>query len=101
REARTAPGRLRVAWTTRPASGEKIDRECVAAVESTVALLEDLGHTVFEGAPRYDWERFLEATHVVWVAFTAQFVDALSRMMQRPASRETLEAVTLACYRDG
>ncbi len=101
KEAKTAPGKLRIAWTARPASGERIDRECVKAAEHTALLLEELGHTVVEAAPKYDWERFLDATHVVWVAFTAQFVDALMETMGRPANRETLEAVTLACYRDG
>lgn len=101
KEAKTHPGKLRIAWTTLPVSGARIDLECRKAVERTVQTLLDAGHTLIEAAPKYAWEQFLDATHVVWTAFTAQFVDALCVGMNRTASLETLEAVTLACYRDG
>jgi amidase len=52
--ARTEPGRLRIGWSTRPVSvGVKPDRAHVTAVEDTAALLEELGHEVFEIDPRY------------------------------------------------
>lgn len=101
KELTARPQQLRIAWTTKPASGAKIDPECKRAVERTVQTLIDLGHTLIEGGPRYDWEPFLHATHIVWATFTAQFVDALAAAMGRRADRSTLEAVTLACYQDG
>ena len=64
-------GKLRIAWTTTPASGEKIDPECVKAVHETVRTLEDLGHTLIEGGPKYDWDAFLNNVHPIWAAFTA------------------------------
>ena len=52
--ARTEPGRLRIGWSTRPVTaGVKPDRSHVSAVEDTAALLEGLGHEVFEIDPRY------------------------------------------------
>ncbi len=95
------PGRLRIAWTTTPASGEKIDPACEKAVHDTVQLLQDLGHTVQEDRPRYDWETFLQQAHVIWTSYTTYSVDALAKNLGRTPGLDTLEAVTLACYEDG
>jgi Asp-tRNA(Asn)/Glu-tRNA(Gln) amidotransferase A subunit family amidase len=43
---------MRIAWTTTPASGNKIDPECEKAVRDTVKLLTELGHEVVEDRPR-------------------------------------------------
>jgi amidase len=95
------PGRLRIAWTSRPASGAEADPECVAAVQAAARLLEDLGHDVVEDAPRFDWEAFLENVHVIWTVCTAAFADVLAQATGRKVSPDTLEAATLACYEDG
>ena len=100
-EAATSPGRLRIAWTTTPASGAKIDPECEKAVRETVRLLESLGHILSEDRPRYDWEAFLENIHVIWTTFTAFAVDDVARSLNRKPGPANLEAVTLACYEDG
>jgi amidase len=47
------PGRLRVAFSTEAASGERVHADCVAAVHEVAKLCEDLGHTVVEAAPRF------------------------------------------------
>jgi amidase len=94
-------GKLRIAWTTTPASGEKIDPECVKAVHETVRTLEGLGHTLIEGGPKYNWDAFLENVHPIWAAFTALSVDIAAKATGRKPSLDNLEAVTLACYEDG
>ena len=94
-------GRLRIAWTTTPASGDKIDVECEKGVHATVRALEELGHDVIEDRPMYDWEEFLDKIHVIWTAYTASAVDDLAALMDRSPGPDTLEAVTLACYEDG
>lgn len=48
------PGRLSVAMTASTAAGPA-HPDCVAAVEDTAALLEELGHEVTEDSP--DWDR--------------------------------------------
>jgi amidase len=93
--------RLRVAWTTTPASGDAIDPECVAAVEGAVSALAELGHEIVEARPELEWELFLENVHVIWTCFTAIFADSLARAFGRTIGPDTLEAVTLACYEDG
>ncbi len=95
------PGTLRVSWTAAHPGGGEIDPECARAVERTVAVLEDLGHRCEERAPRFEWQEFLDRTHVIWTTFNAAMVDDLAALMKREVSPETLEAVTLACVEDG
>jgi amidase len=90
--AATPPGRLRIAWTTRTTDGNAVHSECTAAVEKTVKILELLGHTVVEDAPRFDWETYLRLTHIIWTAFTVSFADALSGATGRKPGPDTLEA---------
>ena len=97
----TPPGKLRIAWTTTPASKERIDPEGEKAVHETVKSLGKLGHTMIEAAPSYDWDQFLENAHVIWAAFNPLSVEVSARSSKRKPSRDTLEAVTLACYEDG
>ena len=58
------PKPLRIAWTVTPASGERVDPECEKAVHETVRVLQQLGHTLIEDAPKYDWDTFLRNVHV-------------------------------------
>lgn len=89
-------GRMRIAWTTTPASGDKIDPECEKAVRDTVKLLTELGHDVVEDRPRFDWELFLKNVHPIWIAFNALSVDAAAAASGRRPGPDNLEAVTLA-----
>jgi amidase len=51
--ARTAPGKLRIACTTKTILPVPKDAEVIAAYEETIELLRSLGHKVTEAAPRY------------------------------------------------
>jgi amidase len=92
---------LRIAWTVKPASGERIDPECEKAVHETVRTLTELGHTLIEDAPKYDWDTFLRNVHVIWTGFTVLSVEGVCAALGRKPSPDNLEAVTLACYEDG
>ncbi len=66
-EVGASPGRLRIAFTTEAPTGVPVAPECIEAVKRTAALLEDLGHDVFEGKP--DWPEageILPAFLAVW-----------------------------------
>jgi amidase len=52
-EAAAAPGRLRIAVTTRPVWDAPVHPECQAAVDAAAALLDELGHDIVEAEP--DW----------------------------------------------
>jgi amidase len=53
-EVGAAPGRLRIAYTTRSLLGTQVAAECVDATTRTARLLADLGHHVEEAAPAVD-----------------------------------------------
>ncbi len=100
-ELQADPGRLRVAFTTVPASGKPVESACRTAVERTAALLAELGHQVEEGAPAFEWEPFLRHTHVLWTAFTAASADLFGALAGRTPSPDLLERTTWECYLDG
>lgn len=101
RAATQAPGRLRIAWMARPLSGAAIDADCEAGLHATVRLLESLGHELIEATPKIDAEAFLQATYTVWAANTAHWMQGLAHVLGRPISEDTVEATSLACYREG
>ena len=89
-----SPGRLRVAWSTDAALGRSLDPECRAAVEATVQLLSDLGHTVEEVRLPIDREQFI-------VDFTTLLAGELGavrregeRLLGRRARRRDFELRT-------
>jgi amidase len=92
---------MRIAWTVTPASGERVDPECEKAVHETVRTLKELGHTLIEDGPRYDWDTFLKNVHVIWTGFTVLSVEGICAATGRKPGPDNLEAVTLACYEDG
>jgi amidase len=51
--ARTPPGKLRIACTTKTILPVPKDPEVIAAYEETIEVLRSLGHEVTEAAPRY------------------------------------------------
>ncbi len=93
-------GRMRLAWTTTPPSGAKIDPECEKAVHQTVKLLEELGHELVEDRPRFDWDLFLKNVHPIWVTSNALSVDFAAKATGRKPGPNNLEAVTLACVEE-
>jgi len=76
-EARADPGRLRVAFHQHPG----VERDatapgCRQVVEDTAALLEELGHTVFEREPPTFGPDMLAVTSIVFAASHAAHEDA-------------------------
>ncbi|GAA3613187.1 amidase family protein [Nonomuraea rosea] len=63
-DARTEPGRLRVAVTTTSWAGTAVDEQVAAWATSTGKVLEQAGHVVSEAAPPVDWDAVMQA----WVA---------------------------------
>ncbi|TVP56974.1 MAG: amidase [Halomonadaceae bacterium] len=51
---RRPPESLRIGFFTHSPYGTAVSPDCVAAVEDTARLLEELGHQVVPAAPRYD-----------------------------------------------
>ncbi|MBA1146777.1 amidase [Ectothiorhodospiraceae bacterium WFHF3C12] len=92
--ARTAPGRLRIGFSTESPLGREVDPEAVKAVEEAVALLQDLGHEVEEARPRMDMQQMALDWLRVWFAQCAVAIDAIRELTG--AGRSGFEADTLA-----
>ena len=88
------PGALRVAFTTRPLLGDRVDPECVRAVEGAARLLEGLGHRVEEGAPEVDADAFRRAfMRMICVEVRADIVEG-EGLVGRRARRADFELAT-------
>ena len=51
KEVGKKPGKLRIAFSTKPMLGKNVHPDCIKGVEETVELLKSLGHEVAEDAP--------------------------------------------------
>jgi amidase len=58
KEVGQKPGKLRIAFSTKPMLGKNVHADCIKGVEETVALLQKLGHAVVETAPAINGEEF-------------------------------------------
>jgi amidase len=100
-EARTAPGRLRIAFATAPPGGAKVHPECAAAVEGTARLCEELGHAVEEAAPPVDQAELSQSFMVLWTAGLAMQIDAVAMMTGREIREADFEGLTWSLYQQG
>jgi len=57
-EVAKKPGKLKIAFSTKPMLGKNVHADCVKGVEETVALLKKLGHEVVEDAPAINGEEY-------------------------------------------
>ncbi len=81
------PGRLRIAWTTEPTIGSTVHPDCVAAIESAVTLLSDLGHELVQAEPPVDGPEFARSFLLMVAgelgADLADWADVLGRAPRR------------------
>jgi amidase len=92
------PGRLRVAVTTKAWSGLAMDPEVSAAVTATAKLLEQMGHTVVEDTPTFDYDAFLDAQIDLWCGHGAASLDAVGQALGRTPSEQNLQTTSWATY---
>jgi amidase len=90
------PGRLRIRWTADAWSGATVAPQCRAAVEATAQALDAAGHDVRHDTPAIDVDLLDRALLTSWAAALAQRADMLERAVDRPASPDVVESVTLA-----
>jgi amidase len=95
------PGRLRIAWTDRPAIGTEVQADCRAAVREAAGLCEGLGHHVEEAAPPISGEELYGAFLTVWAAGVAAGVDLVAGTLGRAVSAEKLEPLTAGLHAAG
>lgn len=88
-EVTAEPGKLRVAFSTRPLLGGAVDPACVAAVADAVHLLEQLGHEVVEATPEVDASAFSRAFFtMICGEVAAEIADGERRLGRKARFRE-------------
>lgn len=92
-EVQTAPRTLKIAFSTQHPFGQKVDPECIEAINHTVQLLTSLGHQVEEIPIPYD-EAVLTKTFFMLMADVAADLDILGEMRGRPIQKDEVEITT-------
>lgn len=100
-EVTTPPGNLKIAFTTAAWSNDQVDGVCIAGVEATARLLQELGHTVTQAFPEFDYPTFELATLRLWAASMSASIADFSQSVGQPPQEELLEATTWAMYQYG
>jgi amidase len=94
-------GRLRIGFAATNPHGVKMHPECVAAVERTAKLCEELGHVVEEASPSLDQNTILQSFLAVWCAGLAMQIEAVAMMTGREIREELFEGITWGLYQQG
>ena len=90
------PGRLRIAWSSRPTLGSSVHPDCVAAAHDAVTLLEDLGHELVEAEPVVEGAAFARSFLVMVAAELGADLDDVTTLLGRRPRRGELEPATWA-----
>jgi len=85
------PGRLRIAFNTRPAYGKEVHPECIKAVEEAAKLLESLGHHVKEAEPDYQEEDAALSFVMVMMGHVASRLEKIADLYNRSVARRQVE----------
>ncbi|MGC9348391.1 MAG: amidase [Anaerolineae bacterium] len=92
------PGRLRIAFTTEPIMGTKMDRVCLEALAAAVKLCRELGHELVEVDPPLDGRAVASAMMIMIGGEVHADLEAAAAVTNRKASRRNVEAITWAAY---
>ncbi len=101
KEVGADPGRLRIAFTTRTATGSEVHADCIDAVKDAAKLCVDLGHEVEEASPEINGELTSQAFMVLWSAGCAWTIDGLGLITGRMPEKDQFEPLTWALYEMG
>lgn len=98
-QAPTRP--LKIAFTTGTLFGQENHPDCIAAVESTMKLLEDLGHHVEEARPTFPRDELVEAYFLTVASGSSIFVEDASAYAGIKPSPKNFETTTWALAQIG
>ncbi|HEX7760176.1 MAG TPA: amidase family protein [Caulobacteraceae bacterium] len=97
----TAPGRLRIAWSSETANGRDIQPQIRAALERTVELLKGLGHELVERGLGIDQRALYGAQNAYSGANYAAGMRRLIDEIGREPEPDELEPLTWASLKGG
>lgn len=94
-EARTPPGRLRIALSDQTWNGAPVSAECKEALRRAAGLCEELGHEVVPAQPGFDGGLVRAGLYPLLLAYSAYLVDKMCPMFGLNPGPDTLEATNL------
>ena len=95
------PGRLRIAFSVKPALGTPVDPDVIAAVREAAALCEKLGHAVNEAEPKLDMDAIGKASFSIIGSSIVSTVNARCAALGINPGPDVLEAATLVYHQMG
>ncbi|MCY1077462.1 amidase [Archangium lansingense] len=95
-EVGTAPGRLRIAFSTGSLYGKHVHPDCKAAVQDAVKLCQELGHELVDDAPRFDREELVRSYLVNVAANTSVQLEEIGQQRGKPVDATDVEPSTWA-----
>lgn len=95
-EVTTEPGILRIAFTSHPFMGHSVHPDCAQGLEKAVLLLQQLGHSVVEAAPKVDGEMFSLAFLTILMSEVGADIEWASSLARRKPAVSDYEAGTYA-----
>jgi amidase len=93
-EVGTDPGKLRIAFASKPFLPAVVHDDCVRGVEATAKLCQDLGHGVEEAAPQIDGEAFAGAFLTMTCVETGADIEEAEILLGRKATPSDFEPGT-------
>lgn len=98
-EIRTPPGKLKIAFCTHTPSDTPPTADVQAVFDSTVQLLEDLGHTLIEKkALPIEWRKLYKAQQYVSGAMFVASIEDWSRTLGREPAEDDMEPLAWTAY---
>ncbi len=96
-EVEADPGKLTVALQREALTGNKVEPDCLAALDHTTRLLEALGHRVEEARPPGDGEALADAIYCIASTNVSLVMKQVAEQRGRPIERDEVENVTWDC----
>jgi amidase len=95
-EVGTDPGKLRIAFTSKPLLPSVVHEDCVKGVGATAELCVQLGHEVVEAAPQLDGHAFARAFFTMVCGETRADIEEAEILLGRKATSGDFESATWA-----
>jgi amidase len=95
-EVAAPPGKLRIAFTSKPFMGRTVHADCLEGLEATAKLLQELGHEVAEAAPEIDGQAFATAYVKAICGDVRADIEEAEELIGRKATPKDFEPATWA-----
>jgi len=90
------PGKLHIAFTSRPFLGGSVHEDCVKGLDATVKLCQDLGHELIEATPQIDGKEFAKAFLTVICGEARTEIEEAEALLGSKARSKDFEPSTWA-----